>query len=393
MHSYIHTSLAFLREFDGSMPLHHFLRNQFRKDKKYGSRDRRWIKEICYAWFRTVSLLKSLPDEKRIYWAFYLINEQRLPIVELILQSGGEEFAGKNPEEATNEKLNQLRSVYPECSNELIFPFENLTSALLNRDTFSLAMLQQPKVWIRVKSTAFQKTESALNKAGIPFERHKDMENAWSIDPASKLEETGIFEKGMAEIQDLSSQKTATMMDAKAGERWLDACAASGGKSLLLLDKVPGVILTVSDNRKAILENLKERFRRNGWRNYTMKLLDLTSSEPNDFYNQKFDGIIADVPCSGSGTWPRSPEQMNFFTEEKLNHYISLQDSISARLAGMLKPGGKLIYITCSVFKAENEDRVDALIKDHGLVLSSMQLFQGATEGADTLFCARLLKM
>lgn len=393
MHSYIHTSLAVVREFDGTMPLHHFLRNFFRRDKKYGSRDRRWIKEIVYAWFRTASFLKSLPDEKRIYWAFYLINAQRLPVVEQILQSGGEEFAGLNPEETVDEKMKVLRSAFPEVSQNLIFPFGSLTSSLLNLETFSVGMLQKPKVWIRVKSAAFQKAAAALNKAGIPFERHKEMENAWSTDPASKLEEAGIFEKGMAEIQDVSSQKTATMMDAKPGERWYDACAASGGKSLLLLEKVPGVILTVSDNRKSILENLKERFRRNGIRNYTLKLLDLTSSDHDDFYNQKFDGIIADVPCSGSGTWSRNPEQMHFFTEDKLNHYLSLQDTITARLAGLLKPGGKLIYITCSVFKSENEERVAALIKDHGLVVNSMQLFQGSVEGADTLFCAQLLKL
>jgi 16S rRNA (cytosine967-C5)-methyltransferase len=241
---------------------------------------------------------------------------------------------------------------------------------------------------LRVRSQKMEQVQNILIKEGIIFQPHDVLPNALQLEQGVSLEKLNFVEKGFAEVQDLSSQKTMELIPAKSGERWYDACAASGGKSLMLMDAVEGVQLTVSDNRESILVNLKERFRRNGIRNYTSFVTDLTnwsSEQPNA---KLYDGIIADVPCSGSGTWSRSPEQMCYFNELKLKNYISLQDKITERLCALLKPGGKLVYITCSVFKLENEDRVEALEKNQGMKCLESKLYQGTDEGADTLFVA-----
>ena len=83
---------------------------------------------------------------------------------------------------------------------------------------------------------------------------------------------------------------------------------------------------------------------------------------------------------------------MAFFTQEKLRTYVSLQNVITANLARRLKKGGKLVYITCSVFKQENEERVEALMRNSGFYLKRMELFEGAADSADTLFAALLIK-
>ncbi len=392
LHRYLHVALFLTGEYDGTIPLHHYLRNYFRKHKKFGSRDRRWIKELCYAWYRAFFLFRDMSPATQLGASFYLTNDTGSALAEEILASAGHEFNGLDINLPVEDKLRVLKGLFPEIEDKPAFPYGSSCSPVFDVQAFSLALLRKPGVWIRVRPRYQIQAEAALKNAGMAFVKHGEWPYAWCLHPSSKIGETGIVEKGWAEVQDLSSQKTAKAMTAKAGECWYDACAASGGKSLLLMEKEPGVILTVSDNRKSVLDNLDIRFRRNGITSYTSLVLDLAGGGDHDFYRSRFDGIIADVPCSGSGTWTRNPEQMVFFSQEKLKYYLSLQAGITARVAGMLKPGGRLVYITCSVFKEENEDRVSQMVHEHGFSVVSMELIQGSEEGADTLFCANLLK-
>ena len=98
--------------------------------------------------------------------------------------------------------------------------------------------------------------------------------------------------------------------------------------------------------------------------------------------------IIADVPCSGSGTWARTPEQLYFFKEDKIEYYNKLQKNILSGVIPFMKPGGSLLYITCSVFSKENEEVVNYIVENHKLKLVKMELITGYKEKADTLFVA-----
>src|SRR5690606_7146962 len=123
--------------------------------------------------------------------------------------------------------------------------------------------------------------------------------------------------QGKYEVQDLSSQRTASLFRAQPNDSWWDSCAGSGGKSILLKQAQPSVNLLVSDIRESILRNLDERFDKAGINEFRRKLIDLTKDPSAVLNDTKFDGIIIDAPCSGSGTWGRTPEILTSFTEDK----------------------------------------------------------------------------
>ena len=98
--------------------------------------------------------------------------------------------------------------------------------------------------------------------------------------------------------------------------------------------------------------------------------------------------IILDAPCTGSGAWSRTPEQLYYFKKEKIDHYATLQKNIARNVITYLKSGGSLVYITCSVFKEENEDITEYIEKELKLKLVKIQLLKGYDKNADSLFIA-----
>jgi 16S rRNA (cytosine967-C5)-methyltransferase len=159
----------------------------------------------------------------------------------------------------------------------------------------------------------------------------------------------------------------------------------------MAVDMLGDIDLTVSDIRPAILHNLKKRFTEAGIHRYTSFVADLSKSgslpAPTDF-----DVIIADVPCTGSGTWGRTPEQLYYFNEEEIKRYSDLQKRIVVNAIPYLKTGGFILYITCSVFKQENEGTVDHLLTNFALHLKEMSIIKGYDRKADTMFAALLQK-
>ncbi|MGE5106188.1 MAG: methyltransferase domain-containing protein, partial [Sphingobacteriales bacterium] len=170
-----------------------------------------------------------------------------------------------------------------------------------------------------------------------------------------------------------------------------DCCAASGGKSILVKDVSGNIDLTVSDIRESILYNLKKRFDEAGIKNYNSFLADL-STVNCQLPATNFDLIIADVPCSGSGTWSRTPEQLYFFNNSAIGQYSQLQKKIITNVVLKLKPGGHLLYITCSVFKRENEELVNFIREKFHLQLIKQEVLKGYDKKADTMFAALLQK-
>jgi len=108
-------------------------------------------------------------------------------------------------------------------------------------------------------------------------------------------------------------------------------------------------------------------------------------------HDDAFDGIILDAPCSGSGTWGRTPEMISQFDPHKIDFFQKLQQNIARNVVKYLKPGKPLIYITCSAFKAENEDVVDFIVKELRLKLEKQTVLEGYKNKADTMFVARLI--
>ena len=147
----------------------------------------------------------------------------------------------------------------------------------------------------------------------------------------------------------------------------------------------------VSDARESILANLKKRFEKAGIKKYRSLTLDLSKEKTqHSILNNQQSIIIADVPCTGSGTWGRTPEQLVYFEPGKIDEYAALQKDIVSNVIPHLRPGGHLLYITCSVFKKENEEVVSFLKEKFHLQPVKMELLKGYHMKADTMFAALL---
>ena len=372
-----------LSEYPADTPLGKFLPGFYRQNKQMGSTDRRVAGRLIYNYFRLGRALPNLPPDERLMVAELLCNTQ----TNSFLQHFKPDWAACIGF-TIDEKVALIKTNYPEFKLEDVFPWVPKLSAGIDRDAFLKSLFVQPDLFIRVNKGFEVQVKAELTKAGIIFKDEGN--NCLSLPNGTRLDT--IFPKQhWFEVQDFSSQQTANYFKPQKWDSWWDACAASGGKSLLLHSLQPDIKLLVSDIRESILSNLDERFQQAGLRRYQKKLMDLTENNEQLLFNYEFDGIILDAPCSGSGTWGRTPEMISHFDIHKTDFFKRLQQAIVTNVAKYLKPGKPLIYITCSAFKAENEDVVNYIIKQLGLQLEEMKVLTGYENKADTMFVARLV--
>jgi len=280
-----------------------------------------------------------------------------------------------------------------ELSLSDLFPLQDHLMDEVKNDEFLLSHFVRPLVWLRIRRDKKEEVITFLKSKEIEFGTTDKSEFAISVEADEPIHETEIFEKGWVEIQDLSSQLTGNYYRPEEGQYWYDACAASGGKSLLLMDMGVRIGLTVSDIRSSVLENLKVRFERNKIYKYTMLVADLANELPAQLVAESFDAIILDVPCSGSGTWGRNPENRLNFDMAKLRGYTALQEKILVNVLPLLNEGGRIIYSTCSVFKAENIGVLKVLAKHPAYKVTKSELITGHPQKSDTLFVAEITRV
>lgn len=373
-----------LGDYPAETPLSKFLPGFYRQNKQMGSTDRKVASRLIYNYFRLGKALNNTPTEDRLVVAEFLCNTQ----TNSFLQHFKPEWAlcvGFD----IDEKIKLIKTAYSAFKLADVFPWSAELSEGIDKDAFLKSFFIQPDLFIRLRKGSEQHVKALLTKSGIVFKDEGD--NCLSLPNGTKLDQ--IFpQQNWFEVQDHSSQQTAKFFKPHAGEAWWDACAASGGKSLLLHGQEPDLKLVVSDIRESILANLDERFQNAGLMRYQKKILDLTQNPDPVLHDYAFDGIILDAPCSGSGTWGRTPEMISQFESPKISFFQKLQQSIAANVVKYLKPGKPLIYITCSAFKAENEDAVDFITQQLDLKLESKQVLKGYERRADTMFVARMIK-
>ncbi len=339
--------------YDGKLPLAHFLKNYFRQHPKLGSRDRKMLSAMAYNWYR----FSKLHNDSMAQW----LNE---------------------PSQWLNGPMAQWLNERDLDINDL-FPFAIDLSEGITKNEWLRSMLVQPDLFIRVRKNK-ERILELLDEQKIPYRPITD--DCLSLPNGAKIDK--ILQEDSYVVQDASSQKTGSFFEPKKNEQWYDCCSGAGGKSLLLKDKEPGVRLTVSDMRESILYNLQQRFRMYRLEApvaHVVNVSDAVALEKT-LGNKRFDNIICDVPCSGSGTWARTPEQLYFFDPKSVARFPPLQGAIATNAARYLRPGGKLFYITCSVFKMENEDVVARVLHETGLSLVHAQIINGVDVHADSMF-------
>lgn len=331
MHQQIHQNIAhkLIEQYQGQEPLAIYLKKYFAANKKHGSKDRKSISAFCFDHYR---------------------------------------------------------------QNVDIFPLQSLITKEIVVKDFIASHTIQPLLFIRVRPWQKEKVIQKLKEALIYYKEIGEstlaFTNTTSLQQVLELNKEAV-------IQDLSSQQIASFLKLVPTSReevinvW-DACAASGGKSILMYDYLENIKIHVSDIRESILHNCEKRLKEAGIRPTSLQLVDLTF--PFEIKKQ-FDFVFADVPCSGSGTWGRTPEQIFFFKEKQLDQYTLLQEQIIENMIPALKLNGHLLYVTCSVYEKENENQIQKLVATGKFTLIKQQYLVGYKQQADTLFGALLKKI
>jgi 16S rRNA (cytosine967-C5)-methyltransferase len=172
------------------------------------------------------------------------------------------------------------------------------------------------------------------------------------------------FKAGHFEVQDEGSQLVAALVDAKPGMKVIDFCAGAGGKTLALAAQMQnkGRILAWDTSEKR-LSQMKERLKRAGVDNVQLHVLEHERDTFLKRHKDSADRVLVDAPCSGTGTWRRNPDLKWRFTPQDLAEVIAAQAAILQSAARLVKPGGLLVYATCSLLSEENEAQVEALLK------------------------------
>ena len=401
-HSYINSATAILGAYQGKEPFALFLKAFFAANKKYGSKDRKQVSQLCYAYFRLGKSLQTFSIQDKILAGLFLSEAEPNSILEEFKPNWNEFLKAHNLSEGKFNSgseikgdsellLEKLKLVEPNLRPEDIFPYYSFLSNDIDKDDFALAFLKQPKLFLRVRPGKNSKVEKQLAENNIVFEKRGD--SCLSLSQGVKVDELLAINREVV-VQDESSQmigQLLTKLPVKSVWKVWDCCAASGGKSILAKDFLGKIELSVSDIREQMLQQLKKRLQLAEVSVFDSFPINL---ELGSIKNQRgvFDLIIADVPCTGSGTWSRTPEQLCYFNESLIESYSNRQYKIASNTIDSLQKGGYLLYCTCSVFKQENEEIVEKLKSNFGLIEIETKLFSGYSRRADSLFASLLQK-
>lgn len=254
--------------------------------------------------------------------------------------------------------------------------------------------------WLRIRRGYETALEERIHHKGwtAPLKftlNHASALQAWGMPLGLALNELEGYQEGWFEMQDLSCQRLVECMPSNATGRWLDACAGSGGKTLLLHEAYPDLQWFVTDSRASILQECSRRFQRAGWRNYSRALADWLSSEPAELgsFPSQFDGVLLDAPCSGSGSWRNHPHLQLLGPPMNPLEFAEKQGRMLARLWSRVRSGGFLLYATCSVYSCENEEVVKAfLASKEDSQLNFDRYLNASPQGGDTLYAALIQK-
>ena len=248
---------------------------------------------------------------------------------------------------------------------------------------------------VTIRANIFKNDVHALMKLlteeGVETTLIEGVPHALLVNKRQNIFITQAFKDGRFELQDPGSQLIAQYLDVQSGQRVIDACAGAGGKSLYLsnLMQNKGQLISL-DVEQWKLDELKKRARRNGAHNIETRLIE---SKTIKRLKESADRVLLDVPCTGLGTLRRNPDAKWKLSQSFLEEVNQLQASILQNYSSMVKPGGKLVYATCSILPSENELQVKKFMESNsGWTLLKENHTDTLTTGFDGFYMALLLK-
>ena len=334
-------------------------------DKRWGARDRGFIAETTYEMVRYKRLYAEIaevkapfsrPDLFRMWAVWAVLKGIKLPDWKQIEPTPERRIKGRF-DELSN--IRKYREAIPDWIDELCVKAlgEKLWTA-------EMAKLNEPAEVILRTNTLKTKKETlrkALLDEGIVAEPINGYPLALKLVERANVFVTQAFKEGMFEVQDASSQLVAELLDVQPGQRVVDTCAGAGGKSLHLaaLMENKGQLISM-DIYESKLKELKRRARRNGAHNIETR--DISSSKVYKKLYGTADRVLIDAPCTGLGVLRRNPDSKWKMQPEFLEKITKTQQEILRNYSKIVKPGGKMVYATCSILPQENNDQVKSFL-------------------------------
>ncbi len=338
-----------------------------KKDKRWGSRDRKFIAETIYEMVRWKRLYNEIAGTKEHYtrenlwknftvWA--VLKGYKLPDWKQFTGTPARRIKGKFDE---LQKIRSFKESIPEW-------LDQLGEAELGEQWPEIihALNQQAEVILRVNTlkTNSKALQQILETEGIETGTLKGFPDALVLNERQNIFLSKAFQDGLFEVQDASSQLVAPFLDLQPGQRVVDACAGSGGKTLhiasLMENKGQILALDLYGNK---LKELKIRARRNSAHNIESRVIE--GSKTIKKLHDSADRVLIDAPCSGLGVLRRNPDAKWKLQPEFLDKIRQTQTEILSEYSKIVKPGGKMVYATCSVLPSENERQVAGFIQNH----------------------------
>lgn len=363
----------------------------FANNKKWGARDRKFVAEASYDIIRKKRFYLYLAGMSEDLKLFDLRNLTHVYLAMNYELTGGE-FDGQWWKEAFQTRITDdmpfaIRESIPDWMDaygraQLGERWERAISALNKR---------APLV-IRANTLKINRSElrDLLIKENYPAKDDPLAPDSLILDENKNVNKTEFFKKGFFEIQDSSSQNVGQFLAPEPGMRVIDACAGGGGKSLHIaaLMQNKGKLISM-DVEQWKLDELRKRARRNGISIIETRVIE--GSKTIKRLAGSADKVLLDVPCSGSGVLRRNPDAKWKLNIEQIESLIKTQQEILTSYARMVKPGGELVYATCSIFPDENENQVRKFLsKNDTFELTEEKWFSPDTTGSDGFYMAKL---
>jgi 16S rRNA (cytosine967-C5)-methyltransferase len=334
-----------------------------KQNPKWGARDRRFIAETTYDIVRWYLLLKRVTDAKGDdYWkllaGWCILHGVDLPMWD---EFKGVVVARVKAEEMKARAVRRTNESIPDWLDEL---GEKELGKLWDKELQSLN--EEADVVLRVNTLKVNKKDlhQKLQDEGVDTFSVDGFTDALVLEERQNVFGTPSFKEGLFEVQDAASQLIAPFMKIEPGMRVVDACAGAGGKTLHLaaLMKNKGRIVAM-DVEQWKLEELQKRAKRAGVSNIETRFIE--SSKTVKRLENSADRLLLDVPCSGLGVLRRNPDAKWKLSLDFIDKVKELQQHILNDYCMMLKPGGLMVYSTCSILSSENETQVQHFLKEN----------------------------
>ena len=224
-------------------------------------------------------------------------------------------------------------------------------------------------LWLRINRSKPEQGEvvAVLEKGGFSVASHSAAADAIRVTPAATVSDLPGFSEGRLSVQDPAAQLAVDLMDLQPQQRVLDACAAPGGKTCHMLERMPSIEVTALDLSQRRLALVQENIDRLGFNQQAgLTLLVANAAETSDWWDGKtFDRILLDAPCTASGVIRRHPEIKWLRTTSQVQEVMRVQENLLKQLWPVLKEGGILVYATCSVLIDENKNQISRFLAKH----------------------------